>query len=138
MAVEGWFDNVTDVVKDIGRDLKEQLAYKKALADAKASAETIAVDPDVGDAVIKQLTEVHDIMSEIAMKARFLGEQVPLGGGYAEIVGKFMAQFGSGGEQSVDAAMKKGQQDITQLIEDVRQAMVNYQQTDASNADAFK
>src|SRR2546423_11597567 len=57
-----------------------------------------AVAPELATDAYAKLGALQDVVGEMVREAKVLGRTVPLGGGYAGEIGKFMAEYGIGGE----------------------------------------
>jgi hypothetical protein len=55
-----------------------------------------AISPELAADAFGQISRLQDVVGEMVRQAKVLGRTVPLGGGYASEIGRFMAQYGIG------------------------------------------
>ncbi len=110
----GWFGNVISTVDGLV---------------AAAEAGQFAVDPNTGAAIIKQLTDVQDSISDMRMASGRTGLTSQLGGGYAEQVSTFNQQVNKEGP---DLLAKFGAE-VEQLKSAVSKSIQNYHGSDTGN-----
>lgn len=101
---------------------------------AAAGAGQISIAPDVGDAILKQLTSVQDSADKMGREVFQVARRAPLGGGYAEEISKFNEQLAVGGPNSAQEVLTKFSQEIEVLKQAVTASMANYGRTDTGNA----
>ncbi|WP_173131556.1 hypothetical protein [Kibdelosporangium persicum] len=111
----GFFGGVVDTVKDM-------------MAAAEAGA--FAVSPDVGQAVIKQLTTIQDQVAVMRSSAGNVAFGQRLGGGYAKDIATFNTQVTDEGPSKLLGTFSE---ELEQLKAAVSRSIANYSQTDSGN-----
>jgi hypothetical protein len=96
---------------------------------AAANAGALAVSPDTGAAIIKQLTDVQDRVAEMRSSSTGATTGTRLGGGYAEQVSTFNQQVNEEGPQLL---MAKFADELEQLKAAVAKSVQNYQGSDSA------
>jgi hypothetical protein len=104
---------------------------------AAAGAGQIAVAPDIGEAINKQLTEVERLAEKLQRDAQRAAVDPQFGGGYAEQVGRFVQQVAAGGAGSAEEVLTKFRDELGLFREAVARSMQNYRDMDESSADAI-
>lgn len=139
-AADLWNPPETEAEKRQKRLREDQLKHAFEMRNAKSSAETIALDPDLGQALNKQLSEVQDKIDRMERQVRVLSQRtgIPLGGGYAEVIGKFMNQFAAGSDESVDKVLARSRREIEKFKQVIDKAMQNYRDTDQDAAQQLR
>lgn len=105
---------------------------------AAAGAGQISIAPDVGDAIIKQLTSVQDSAETMVRDTGQVALRAPLGGGYAEQISEFNEQLATGGPNSAKEVLTKFSKEIDVLKQAVAASMANYGRTDTGNAGTIR
>jgi hypothetical protein len=111
----GFFGGVIDTVKDM-------------MAAAEAGA--FAVSPDVGQAVIKQLTTIQDQVAEMRAVTSIGGLRQQLGGGYATQIASFNTQVTNEGPGKLLTTFAE---ELEQLKSAVTRSIANYTGSDSGN-----
>ncbi|HEV2779169.1 MAG TPA: hypothetical protein VGX25_07160 [Actinophytocola sp.] len=101
---------------------------------AAAGAGQFAVAPDIGDAIIKNLTDVQQQAVAIRQRAQRAATHPQLGGGYAELVSRYVQGIAEGQAGSAEEVMVAFGQQVQQLKDAVATSMESYSATDASSA----
>ena len=101
---------------------------------AAAGAGAIAVSPDTGQAVLKQLDMVQDEARLLIQHVRLAGVDPRLGGGYAEQVSRFLQDAAVGQAGSAEEILTKFNEEIDQLKTAVKQSIDNYHSMDQQGA----
>lgn len=99
---------------------------------AAAAAGQFAVNPDTGAAIIKQLTQVQDKVTEMrkdGVLAGYMGGQ-RLGGGYATNIAKFNQQVT---DEGPGKALMQFHDEVEQLKAAISTSMANYTGSDSGN-----
>ena len=94
-----------------------------------------AVVPELGTDAYAKLGALQDLVGEMVREAKVLGRSVPLGGGYAGEIGKFMAEYGIGGNGSAVAQLTAFGRELEALKHQIGEAVRKYQHTDEAAAD---
>ncbi|NKQ58706.1 hypothetical protein HFP15_38270 [Amycolatopsis sp. K13G38] len=98
------------------------------------SSGAFAVSPELAATTFAQLTKLQDVVGEMVREARVLGRKVPLGGGYAEEIGTFMARYGIDGPGSAADQLARFGQELEKLKDNVGKALKRYQAADDAAA----
>ncbi|TCO58052.1 hypothetical protein [Actinocrispum wychmicini] len=113
----GWLGNVVATVDELF---------------AAAEAGQFAVSPDTGEAIIKQLTQVQDQVTEMradGVMAGYMGAQ-RLGGGYATNIATFNQQVT---EEGPSKALVQFAKELEQLKATISRSIANYGASDSAN-----
>ncbi|MFJ7215519.1 hypothetical protein [Amycolatopsis sp. NPDC098790] len=94
-----------------------------------------AVAPELATDAYTKLGQLQDVVGEMVREAKVLGRTVPLGGGYAGEVGKFMAEYGIGGTGSAVQQLTAFGKELDTLKHRIGQALAKYQHADEQAAD---
>jgi hypothetical protein len=94
-----------------------------------------AVAPDLANDAYTKIGALQDVVGEMVREAKVLGRTVPLGGGYAGDIGKFMAEYGIGGEGSAVQQLTAFGKELESLKHRIGDAMAKYQHADEAAAD---
>ncbi|HVV10396.1 hypothetical protein [Amycolatopsis sp.] len=100
-----------------------------------AGAGAFAVSPELAATAFAQLTQLQDTVGEMVREARVLARTVPLGGGYAEEIGRFMARYGIDGPGSAGDQLARFGQQLGRLKDNITKALEQYRETDDSAGD---
>jgi hypothetical protein len=111
----GWLGNIAATVDELF---------------AAAEAGQFAVNPDTGAAIIKQLTQVQDQVTEMRASGTFLVGEQQLGGGYAKNIATFNQQVTKDGPGTM---LTKFGQELEQLKSAIQRSMANYGATDSAS-----
>jgi len=93
-----------------------------------------AVSPELAATTFAQLAKLQDVVGEMVREARVLGRKVPLGGGYAEEIGTFMARYGIQGPGSAADQLSRFGQELEKLKGNIGKALKRYEDTDDAAA----
>jgi hypothetical protein len=96
---------------------------------AAANAGALAVSPDTGAAIIKQLTDVQDKVNEARSTGVFGVASQRLGGGYATDIAQFNQQVNQDGQNMV---LQKFADELEQLKQAISRSIANYGTTDTA------
>ena len=99
-----------------------------------ASAGAFAVSPELAATAFAQIATLQDVVGEMVREARVLGRKVPLGGGYADEIGAFMARYGVQGPGSAADQLTRFGQELEKLKANIGKALERYQDTDDAAA----
>lgn len=113
--------------------LSDIVAATKAIAAAN-EAKALSADPNTIDATLKKLTEMQDELGGIREMTSLLNTETPLGGGYAEEVGRFNQQFG---KQVVEKIIPDVVKALDNLKAEVEKSRDTYQNVDGGQAGTF-
>ncbi|MFD1149712.1 hypothetical protein [Saccharothrix hoggarensis] len=113
--------------------LSDVVAAAKALAAAN-EAKALAVDPQAVDTMLKKLTDMQDVLDGIQADAEMLASQTPLGGGYAEDIGKVNAQLG---HQVINEVIPEMVKAIADLKDQVDKSRASYRNVDEAKSETF-
>jgi hypothetical protein len=102
---------------------------------AAVGAGQLAIAPDTGAAINKQLTAVQDIAEEIMRGTHQLVDEAPFGGGFAEEISRFNQQLAAGSTNSAKDVMNQFSQELEVLKQAVTASAANYSHTDDGGAD---
>jgi hypothetical protein len=94
-----------------------------------------AVTPELATDAYAKLGALQDVVGEMVREAKVLGRTVPLGGGYAGEIGRFMAEYGIGGQGSAAQQLTAFGKELETLKHRIGQALAKYQQADEQAAD---
>ncbi len=94
-----------------------------------------AVAPDLATDAYAKLAALQDVVGEMVREAKVLGRTVPLGGGYAGEIGKFMAEYGIGGEGSAVQQLTAFGKELESLKHKIGDALKKYQHADETAAE---
>ncbi len=93
-----------------------------------------AVAPDLAADAHVKISALQDVVGQMVREAKVLGRTVPLGGGYADEVGRFMAQYGIGTEGSAVEALTAFGRELELLKTRMAKAMASYTRQDEEAA----
>ncbi|KAA9153774.1 hypothetical protein FPZ12_033545 [Amycolatopsis acidicola] len=102
---------------------------------AGPSAGAFAVSPELAATAFAQLAQLQDTVGEMVREARVLARTVPLGGGYADEIGQFMARYGIDGPGSAGDQLARFGQQLEKLKGNITKALGQYRETDDSASD---
>ncbi|SFW76493.1 hypothetical protein [Amycolatopsis australiensis] len=94
-----------------------------------------AVAPELATEAYAKLGALQDVVGEMVREAKVLGRTVPLGGGYAGELGKFMAEYGIGGPGSAVQQLTAFGKELETLKHRIGEALAKYQHADEQAAD---
>ncbi|MCR6486832.1 hypothetical protein M8542_28785 [Amycolatopsis sp. OK19-0408] len=94
-----------------------------------------AVAPELATDAYAKLGALQDVVGEMVREAKVLGRTVPLGGGYAGEIGKFMAEYGIGGRGSAVQQLTAFGKELETLKHRIGTALAKYQHADETAAD---
>jgi hypothetical protein len=108
----------------------------KAGADHKVRLNmgSFAVSPELAADAYSQLCRLQDTVGEMVRHAKVLGRTVPLGGGYADEIGKFMAEYGVGGNGSAVKSLTDFGRELEGLKSQIGKALKKYSAQDETAA----
>ncbi|MBP2334622.1 hypothetical protein JOF41_000800 [Saccharothrix coeruleofusca] len=109
------------------------VAAAKALA-AATEAQALSVDPHVVDAMLKKLTDMQDALDQAVGRAHVLSANTPLGGGYAEEIGRVNRQLG---EQAITGVIPDMVAAIEDLKTQIEKSRASYQNVDEAKGKTF-
>jgi hypothetical protein len=95
---------------------------------------SFAVSPELATQSYSQLCELQDTVGELVRHAKVLGRTVPLGGGYADEIGRFMAQYGIGEDGSAVKALTDFGRELEGLKNQIGKALKKYSAQDTESA----
>ncbi|WP_158887310.1 hypothetical protein [Amycolatopsis anabasis] len=101
----------------------------------KVNANAFAVAPELSADAFQQISRLQDVVGEMVRNAKVLGRTVPLGGGYADEIGNFMAQYGVGAHGSAVDSLTRFGRELETLKTNIAKAMRRYQDSDDAAAD---
>ncbi|MEC3977655.1 hypothetical protein [Amycolatopsis sp. H20-H5] len=93
-----------------------------------------AVAPELANDAYAQITALQDLVGEMVREAKVLGRTVPLGGGYADEIGRFMAEYGIGADGSAVKALTDFGRELEGLKKRIAKALGRYQEQDEAAA----
>jgi hypothetical protein len=94
-----------------------------------------AISPQLAADAFAQISRLQDVVGEMVRQAKVLGRTVPLGGGYADEIGRFMAQYGIGETGSVVGSLTDFGKELEGLKSQIRKALKKYSTQDQAAAD---
>jgi hypothetical protein len=94
-----------------------------------------AVAPELATDAYAKLGALQDVVGEMVREAKVLGRTVPLGGGYAGEIGKFMAEYGIGGRGSAVQQLTAFGRELETVKLRIGEALAKYQHADETAAD---
>jgi hypothetical protein len=89
-----------------------------------------SVSPELATEAFRHLSQLQDVIGDMVRQAKVLGRTVPLGGGYAEEVGMFMARYGVGRAGSAVESLTDFGKEIEELKNRIRKALHRYESQD--------
>jgi len=100
----------------------------KAVPDHKVRLDmgSFAVSPELAADTYSQLCALQDTVGEMVRHAQVLGRTVPLGGGYADEIGRFMAQYGIGETGSAVKSLTDFGREVEGLKAQIAKALKKY------------
>jgi hypothetical protein len=101
----------------------------KALAAAN-EAHALSIDPHAVDSMIKKLTAMQDELDKVAGESSSIATDTPLGGGYANEVGRINHKVGT---QVLTEIVPKLTQAIDDLKAEIDKSRKSYQTVDAAS-----
>lgn len=113
---------------------------------AGASLETIygaalsgalKVDPHTGEATLKFLNDIRDLVDQLSRTAGRVTVATPLGGGFGQEIGEFNQRLAAGGANSVREQLTTFRRELDRLTEAVTLSMRSYRTMDAAGAQAL-
>ncbi|AXB48102.1 hypothetical protein [Amycolatopsis albispora] len=102
------------------------------------AAAAFSVAPELAGDAYARLSELQDVVGEMVRHAKVLGRQVPLGGGYADEVGRFMAEYGIGQQGSAVESLVAFGRELEDLKATLAEAMERYSDSDGKAADGVE
>jgi hypothetical protein len=93
-----------------------------------------AVAPELAAEAYAKISALQDVVGQMVREAKVLGRTVPLGGGYADEVGRFMAQYGIGAEGSAIEALTAFGRELETLKTRISKALAKYTEQDEEAA----
>ncbi|MEV6912386.1 hypothetical protein [Amycolatopsis sp. NPDC051071] len=93
-----------------------------------------AVAPELASDAHAKISALQDVVGQMVREAKVLGRTVPLGGGYADEVGRFMAQYGIGAEGSAVEALTAFGKELEALKTRIAKALAKYTHQDEEAA----
>jgi hypothetical protein len=102
---------------------------------SQVGAEAFAVSPELSADAYQQLSRLQDVVGEMVRHAKVLGRTVPLGGGYADEIGTFMAEYGVGAHGSAVESLTRFGQELETLKSNIKKALKRYQDSDEDAKD---
>ncbi|GAA4546896.1 hypothetical protein [Amycolatopsis samaneae] len=94
-----------------------------------------AVAPELANDAYAKISALQDVVGEMVREAKVLGRTIPLGGGYATEVGRFMAEYGIGGKGSAVQSLTAFGKELENLKNRMAEALGRYQRQDEAAAD---
>ncbi|MEU0788618.1 hypothetical protein ABZ342_01035 [Amycolatopsis sp. NPDC005961] len=94
-----------------------------------------AVAPELATDAYAKIGALQDVVGEMVREAKVLGRTVPLGGGYAGEIGKFMAEYGIGGRGSAVQQLTAFGKELETLKHRIGTALAKYQHADEQAAE---
>jgi hypothetical protein len=94
----------------------------------------LTVDPQTGEATLKFLSDIQDLVDKMALDVKQISVVTPLGGGFGEEIGKFNQALAAGGPNSAQESLTRFSQELTRLREAVTMSMKSYHAVDSGNA----
>jgi hypothetical protein len=99
-----------------------------------ATSGALKVDPHTGDATLKFLSQVQDVVEAMRRRTDDVGSRTPLGGGFGERVGAFNQELAAGGPDSAQDQLARFSRELEQLKDAVTRSMESYLGTESGNA----
>lgn len=94
-----------------------------------------AVSPELAVDAFGQISHLQDVVGEMVRHAKVLGRSVPLGGGYAAEIGRFMAEYGIGENGSAVWSLTDFGRELEVLKSQISKALKKYSAQDQESAD---
>ncbi len=95
---------------------------------------SLKVDPHTGEATLKFLAQVQDVVDTMRRRTGDVGTRTPLGGGFGEQVGAFNQGLADGAPGSAQDVLETFSRELDLLKDTVRRSMESYVATDGANA----
>jgi hypothetical protein len=105
-----------------------------AVTTAPHDTSGFAVSPELAADAYARLSELQGVVGEMVRQAKVLGRKVPLGGGYADEVGDFMAEYGVGDSGSAVESLIGFGRELEGLKQQITSALERYDQQDDAAA----
>lgn len=99
-----------------------------------ATSGALQVDPRTGETTLKFLNQVQDLTNDLARRARSIGVQTPLGGGFGAEIGSFNQRLANGGSDSAQEVLEQFGRDLERLKQAVAKSMESYRNAESGNA----
>lgn len=96
-----------------------------------------AIAPELAVDAFARLTNLQDVVGEMVRHAKVLGRTVPLGGGYATEIGRFMAEYGIGTSGSAVEALTDFGRELEVLKTNISKALKKYDGQEQEAADGI-
>lgn len=94
-----------------------------------------SVSPEMAADAYTQLSQLQDVVGELVRHAKVLSRTVPLGGGYAEEIGQFMAEYGVGDSGSAVKSLTDFGKELEGLKTQIGKALKKYGAQEEAAAD---
>jgi hypothetical protein len=95
-----------------------------------ATSGALKVDPQTGDATLKFLSDIQDLVDKMQADVGKIATRTPLGGGFGEEVGRFNQRLATGDSNSAQEVLTKFAEELTRLREAVTMSMASYRSMD--------
>lgn len=105
-------------------------AATRAIA-AATEAHALSIDPHAVDSMLNKLAGMRDQLTTAATKASQIASSTPLGGGYAEQVGRVNSEIG---REVLDQVIPKLSQAIKDLESEIDKSRASYRNVDSAHA----
>lgn len=113
--------------------LSDVVAATRALS-AASEAKALSVDPQAVDSMLRKLTEMQDALDAVRGKTAYLATDTPLGGGYADEIGKVNGQLG---RQAVNEVIPDLVRAIDELKTQIDKSRASYHNVDDAESHTF-
>ncbi len=116
------------------RGLGDIIEAAKAVSLA-AETKALSIDPHVVDTMLKKLTDMQDALTDIQRKSSMLETKTPLGGGYAEEIGRVNGRLGEQVLRGIIPEMIEAIGDLKTQIDKSRASIQNVDEAIARTHD---
>jgi hypothetical protein len=99
-----------------------------------ATSGALKVDPKTGEATLKFLNDIQDLVDGMGEQGYAISVATPLGGGFGEKIGEFNQQLAAGDASCAQEVMKKFRDELELLKNAVAMSMHAYADMDSGNA----
>jgi hypothetical protein len=99
-----------------------------------ATSGALKVDPKTGEATLKFLNDIQDLVDAMGKQGYAIATPTPLGGGFGVQIGEFNQRLAAGDAGGAQAVMSKFRDELEMLKNAVVMSMRAYTETDSGNA----
>jgi hypothetical protein len=99
-----------------------------------ATSGALKVDPKTGEATLKFLNDIQDLVDAMGRQSSAISVQTPLGGGFGEKIGEFNRQLAAGDTSCAQDVLERFSRELELLKNAVSMSMQSYAGMDSDNA----